>query len=192
MRLARLDVAFDDLADLADVTALVAPDEGPVVLRVRDADTATVVAGVGARWPGSAVAALSGSASGSASGTPSQTWPGSSSGSRSWGVWLEASDDYSAALIARDVKTLAALVSLGHVVIDAAAHAGAHAEVVAALLSDDEVNLRNEVAHLTHAYNRPAPARALVVWHVEGDTLVHGAQVLRRTATRGAVTLFED
>lgn len=159
MRLARLDVTFDELTDPA---VLIADDGCAVVVRVLDADTATVVGGVGASWSGS------------------------------WGVWLEASDAYSAALIARDVKTLAALVALEHVVIDAAAHAAAHAEVVVALLSDDEVNLRNEVAHLTHAYNRPAPAHAPTVWYVQGDTLVHAARVVRRGVTRGAVTFFED
>jgi hypothetical protein len=157
MRLARLDVTARGLATLP---VFVSDDERPVVIRVTDADTVTMLAGVCDEWSGS------------------------------WGVWLRASEDYSAGLIARDVKTLCTLLEVDHVVIDAAHDAAAHAEVVAALLSDEEVTLHNAVATITAAYNRPAPARAVSVWSVEGDEIRHGDTALRRGETRGAVTFF--
>lgn len=159
MQLARLDVTSTDLEDLP---VLVSEEDRPLVIRVTDADTVTVLAGVSTEWAGS------------------------------WGVWLRASEDYSAALIARDVKTLAVLMEIDHVVIEAANEARAHADVVSALLSDDEVTLHNAVAHITAAYNRPAPPRPVCVWSVEGDTLVHGPRVLRRSEVRGAITFFSE
>jgi hypothetical protein len=159
MQLARFDVSSEDLENLP---VLVSEDDRPLVIRVTDADTVTVLAGVSAEWSGS------------------------------WGVWLDASDNYSAGLIARDVKTLSTLLEIDHVVIDAARHAGAHAEVVAALLSDGPVTLHNEVANITAAYNRPAPPRPILVWSVEGDTLRHGDRTLTRVDERGAITFFAD
>ena len=159
MQLARLDVTW---ADLDDLPVLVSDDDRPLVIRVNDADTVTILAGVSAHWAGS------------------------------WGVWLRASEDYSAAVIARDVKTLAALMEIDHVVIEAASDAPAHAEIVTALLSDDEVTLHNAVAKITRAYNRPAPPRPVCVWSVVDDTLVHASRVLRRTEVRGAITYFSD
>jgi len=157
MQLARLDVTSLDLEELP---ALVSEDDRPLVIRVSDGDTVTVLAGVCADWSGS------------------------------WGVWLEASAHYSAGLIARDVKTLARLLEIDHVVIDAVAHADQHADVVAALLSDEPVTLHNDVANITNAYNRPAPPRPITVWSVEGDDLRHGEMTLRRSDVRGAVTFF--
>jgi hypothetical protein len=159
MQLARLDVTSTDLEDLP---VLVSEEDRPLVIRVSDGDTVTVLAGVSAEWAGS------------------------------WGVWLSASEDYPAALIARDVKTLAVLMEIDHVVIEAATDASAHAEVVAALLSDDEVTLHNAVANITAAYNRPAPPRPVCVWSVEGDTLVHEERVLRHSEVRGAITFYCD
>ncbi len=159
MQLARLDVSS---ADLEDLPILVSEEDRPLVIRVSDADTVTILAGVSAQWEGS------------------------------WGVWLRASEEYPASLIARDVKTLAALIEIDHVVIEADYRVLAHAEVVEALLSNDEVTLRNAVARITAAYNRPAPPRAVCVWSVVGDTLVHDARVLRRREVRGAVTYFAD
>ncbi|MGH9020170.1 MAG: hypothetical protein ACRDV0_04035 [Acidimicrobiales bacterium] len=108
-------------------------------------------------------------------------------------VWVVASDQYPAAIIARDVKTLAALVDLGDVVVEGA-DAPAHAEVVAALLSDDEVSFANDVATISHAYNRPAPARPVAVWSFDGVALRHGDASLRVTSTvpvpSGTLTLF--
>jgi hypothetical protein len=159
MQLARLDVTSTDLEDLP---VLVSEEDRPLVIRVIDADTVTVLAGVSTEWAGS------------------------------WGVWLRASEDYPAALIARDVKTLAVLMEIDHVVIEAANEARAHADVVTAMLSDDEVTLANSVANITAAYNRPAPPRPVCVWSVEGDTLVHKERVLRRGEVRGAITFYRD
>ncbi len=149
-------------ADLEDLPVLVSEEDRPLVISVSDADTVTVLAGVSTEWAGS------------------------------WGVWLFASEDYPASLISRDVKTLAALMEIDHVVIEASGDARAHAEIVTALLSDDEVTLRNAVATITAAYNRPAPSRPVCVWSVEDDTLVHDGHVLRRSEVRGAVTYFSD
>ncbi len=149
-------------ADLERWPALVSEDERPLVVRVSDADTVVVVAAVAQRWSGS------------------------------WGVWLSASEDYPAALIARDVKTLAVVMDLDHVVIDADHDAPAHAAVVEALLSDAAVTLHNAVATITDAYNRPVPPRPVCVWHVEGEDLVHGARVLYRREGREGVGVYVE
>ena len=86
------------------------------------------------------------------------------------GVWLNVSSDYSAQIAARDVATLATMIPLRHVVV-ASSSAREHAEVVRALLSDEEVNFTNEVATLRGAYNRPAPSRSLTVWSYDGTLL---------------------
>ena len=150
------------LAQLADLPVLVGDDSRPVVVRVSDADTVVALAGVCEGWSGS------------------------------WGVWLRAHEGYGAGMIARDVKTLSTLLQVDHVVIDAATHARAHAEVVAALLSDDEVTLHNDVARITRAFNRPAPARPVHVWHVDDGVVSDDVRVLRRTSVRANVTYFED
>jgi hypothetical protein len=84
------------------------------------------------------------------------------------GVWLDVSDDYSAQMAARDVKTLATMMDVRHVVIDSPT-AFAHAEVVSALLSDAPVNFSNHVATLRGAHNRPAPSSPLTVWSYDGS-----------------------
>src|SRR6202142_3987445 len=61
------------------------------------------------------------------------------------GVWLELSADYSAQMAARDVATLSWLVPLDCVVVSSTS-ATASAQVLEALLSDDEVNFTNGVA----------------------------------------------
>ncbi|HEY5303595.1 MAG TPA: hypothetical protein VIJ86_06015 [Acidimicrobiales bacterium] len=132
------------------------------MIRVNDGDTAIMVAGVSAQWSGS------------------------------WGVWLHASEDYSAGLIARDVKTLSHLLEIDHVVVDAEHDASAYADVVAALLTDEEVTMHNAVATITSAYNRPAPPRPITVWSAHEDEVRHASIVLRRAETRGAVTYFRD
>jgi hypothetical protein len=88
------------------------------------------------------------------------------------GVWLEATTQYPAQLIARDVATLAALVPIHHAVIDAASLASEHANVVRALLTNEEVNFENDVVTLRGAYNRPAPPESVTVWHAEGESIV--------------------
>jgi hypothetical protein len=87
------------------------------------------------------------------------------------GVWLEVSSSFPAAMAARDVATLAWLVHVEHVVIDAGTLAEAHADVVRALLTEDEVNLENEAGTLRHAFNRPSPPRPISVWSFDGTAL---------------------
>jgi hypothetical protein len=99
------------------------------------------------------------------------------------GVWLEVSDGYHASLAARDVATLAWLIELDLVVIAAESDAPSHAEVVAAMLTNDEVNFANDVAVIAHAYNRPAPPSAVAVWSFDGTALISGETQLRETAT---------
>ena len=159
MRLARLDVTS---AELEALPVLITDQERPIVIRVSDADSVTILAGVCAGWEGS------------------------------WGVWLVASEEYPAALIARDVKTLSTLTQLEHVVIGAASHARAHADVVRALLSAEEVNLANAVATITAAYNRPAPPRDIQVWSASsaGRTLERDGHILQERESRGGITIF--
>jgi hypothetical protein len=104
------------------------------------------------------------------------------------GVWLEVDpDDYPAALAARDVATLSWLIGLDHVVIEARANALAHAEVVSALLTNDEVNFVNGVASLRGAYNRPAPPSPLTVWSYDGEVLRSADRVLDEHASSWSV-----
>jgi hypothetical protein len=88
---------------------------------------------------------------------------------RPLGVWLELSEDYSAQLAARDVATLSWLVPLDTVVVSSP-NAESHAQVVEALLTNDEVNFTNGVATLVGAYNRPAPPSPVAVWSWDGTT----------------------
>jgi hypothetical protein len=94
------------------------------------------------------------------------------------GVWLEISSAYRAQLAARDVATLAAIVPLRHVVIEAPAESSEHADVVRSLLTNDEVNFSNNVATIVGAFNRPAPPRAITVWSYKNDHLVSGKDSL--------------
>jgi hypothetical protein len=96
------------------------------------------------------------------------------------GVWLFVSASYSAQLCARDIKTLSHLVSLRHAVVEAETGSSEHAEIVRALLTNDEVNFDNELATIRGAYNRPAPPTPVTVWSVEDETLTRGTETLRR------------
>jgi hypothetical protein len=111
------------------------------------------------------------------------------------GVWLIVDEASPAQLAARDVATLAALVPLSHVVIEAGSLAIEHADVVRALLTNDEVNFSNEVVSLVGAYNRPAPPSPITVWSYDGQRLVSGEHVLSPgrvdTDEVGAWTYFE-
>jgi hypothetical protein len=98
------------------------------------------------------------------------------------GVWLEISADYSAQIAARDVATLSWLVPLDCVVVSSPS-ATASAQVLEALLSDDEVNFTNGEATLVAAYNRPAPPTPIAVWSWDGATLRHGDEVLRESSS---------
>ncbi len=149
-------------ADLEDLPVLVSEEDRPLVIRVSDADTVTAVAGVCADWSGS------------------------------WGVWLEVGEEYSIGPVARDVRTLARLLELDHVVLEAPAHAEAYAEALEALLGGDEVTLSNEAVTLSAVVSRPAAPSRVTVWSVRGDALVHGQRVLHRGGSRGAVTLYVD
>jgi hypothetical protein len=95
------------------------------------------------------------------------------------GVWLDVSTDYPAQMVARDVKTLSTLVPLRHVVVESS-RAEEHADVVRALLTNDEVNFTNDVATIRGAYNRPVPPHPITVWHYDGK-LRSDRDVLRPT-----------
>ncbi len=84
------------------------------------------------------------------------------------GVWLDVSGGYSAQMAARDVKTLATMIPLRHVVVETP-RAREHADVVEALLCDVPVTFSNQVATLRGAYNRPAPPAPLTVWSYDGS-----------------------
>ncbi len=101
---------------------------------------------------------------------------------RPLGVWLELSQDYSAQLAARDVATLSWLVPLETVVVSAPS-AVASAQVLEALLTNDEVNFTNEVATLVGAYNRPAPPSPIAVWSWDGAALRRGDVALREVSS---------
>ena len=111
------------------------------------------------------------------------------------GVWLEVDGDYPAQLVARDVATLSWLIALDTVVVAAPTLASDHARVVEALLSDDEVTLRTDVATIVGAYNRPAPPRAIEVWSFDGTQLRRGTTTLREVASQersgGLATVYE-
>lgn len=111
------------------------------------------------------------------------------------GVWLIIDEGYPAQLAARDVKTLAAIVPLTRVVIEAASMVDQHADVVVAMLTNDEVNLSNEVVELRGAYNRPAPPRPIEVWRYRdgGVTLAERTLDVARSETLewAELTYFE-
>jgi hypothetical protein len=102
---------------------------------------------------------------------------------RHFGLWLEASGDYPAAIIARDVKTLAALVPVEHVVVGAALAPRDHAAVVTALLGGGPVDLANEAATLRRAYSRPVPRTPVRVWALEDGRLTSEGETLFASAT---------
>lgn len=99
------------------------------------------------------------------------------------GVWLAVGPDYPTVLAARDVATLSWLSDIEHVVIDAPSPL-AHVAAMAAMLTNDEITFANDVAQIRHAYNRPAPPRALTLWYVEGDALRSGDERLEARAPR--------
>jgi hypothetical protein len=93
-------------------------------------------------------------------------------------VWLELSADYPAHMAARDVKTLSWLATLDTVVVSGP-NAEAGAQVLEALLTNDEVNFANGVATIVGAYNRPAPPSSIAVWSWDGTNLRHGDRALQ-------------
>jgi hypothetical protein len=109
------------------------------------------------------------------------------------GVWLVVSSGYPAQIAARDVATLATMMSLRHVVVESSTP-DEHANVVRALLGDSPVDFANDVATLRGAYNRPTPTSPVTVWSYNGTlrngeaslTLTHG-----ETTGVGELTFFE-
>ena len=93
------------------------------------------------------------------------------------GIWLEVGNNYPAQLCARDVATLSWLVDLREVVITGD-DSGAQAEVVRAMLSDEEITFSNKVANIVGAYNRPAPPKPIRVWSYEEGSLRSGNELL--------------
>ncbi len=143
---------------LDQIPNFVAGHHGPVVLDCIDADTIICAAALKDEW------------------------------TTNVGVWLEVSPEYPAQLCARDVATLSWIIELGDVVISAPTNAEEYAQVVRALLTDDEVTFTNEVASLSKAYNRPAPPRALRVWSSDGETLTSGGlRLARHSVTLGEI-----
>jgi hypothetical protein len=112
-----------------------------------------------------------------------------------FGVWLSVTSAYPAQLAARDVATLSAIVPLRHVVIQASARSREHADVLQALLINDEVNFTNDVARIAGAYNRPAPPAPVTVWSYDNERLVSDDDVLtqRRVeeSAAGELTYFD-
>jgi hypothetical protein len=98
------------------------------------------------------------------------------------GLWLEVSENYSAQMAAREVATLSWIVALDTVVVSGDSPA-ASAQVLEALLTNDEVNFTNGIATLVGAYNRPAPPNPIAVWSVDGSALRRGDHVLRAVTT---------
>jgi hypothetical protein len=94
------------------------------------------------------------------------------------GLWLVLSRDYSAQIAARDIATLSWLVPIDQVVVEQGVDAPAHADVVRSLLTNDEVNLTNDVATIRAAYNRPAPPTTIDVWSFNGSELRRADTVL--------------
>lgn len=142
------------LADLDFVVSAAIECEAPVVVRCLDGDVIIALGFLGDRL------------------------------TKAVGVWLDVSEGYPSQLAARDVATLSWLVRLEHVVISAARDAEAHADVVRALLTNDEVNFANEVATLSGAYNRPAPPYEVKVWSSNGPVVRDGDRELRIGAVR--------
>jgi hypothetical protein len=136
------------LAQVGSVARVVSEEAGPIVLSCSDANSVM------------AAASLHGLLD------------------RPIGVWIEITPGYSAAIAARDVATLSWLIDLDHVVVSAEHQATSHAQVVEALLSNDEVNFSNDVAVISKAYNRPAPPKPVMVWSYDGDCLSHGETTL--------------
>ena len=132
------------LAQLGDVASLVSAHANVVIFECSDADTVMAAATLGGELD------------------------------RPIGVWLEITPGYSAALCARDVATLSWLIDLEHVVVAATEKSQSHADVVAALLTNDEVNFTNDVAVIAHAYNRPAPPKPITVWNFDGTSVRRG------------------
>jgi len=102
---------------------------------------------------------------------------------RPLGLWLDVSEDYPAQMAARDVATLSRLIEIDHVVIASRSLAVERADVVRALLTEDEVNFSNAAATLVGAFNRPAPPQPITVWNFDGHALRNTVNVLVRAVT---------
>ena len=74
------------------------------------------------------------------------------------------------------------MIELDHVVVSAE-NARAQAQVVTAMLTNDEVNFANDAATIRGAFNRPAPPRPVRVWSFDGETLASDGLELRAIST---------
>lgn len=104
----------------------------------------------------------------------------------SLGLWLRCGEDYPAPLVARDVASVAHLVDVDRVVVDASTHPREHAEIVRAMLENDCVTLANAAGFVRDARNRPQPPAPIeVLAYVE--PYLEGGQ--RRLKARARVAL---
>jgi hypothetical protein len=82
-------------------------------------------------------------------------------------IVMNPSEEYSAALCARDLATMAHLGPLSTVVIVGTPEAAA---MIDALLTGDAITMSNSAGTLISAYNRPPPPRPLTIFvSVDGE-----------------------
>lgn len=115
------------------------------------------------------------------------------------GLWLRVGAGRPATLVAREVATVSRLVELRELVVAAEdGRAVAHAQIVRALLSGDEVRMENAAGRVDGARLRPAPGDRVRVWSCDdprvivseagerlvavGTDVVEGAHVTRYAA----------
>ncbi len=95
------------------------------------------------------------------------------------GLWLEVADDYSAPMAGRDISTLALLGPLANVVISAGEHGPAVCELIAATMTNNEINFTNVAGTLVNAFNRPSPAVPPKLWWLDGASVVTDGHEVR-------------
>jgi hypothetical protein len=99
------------------------------------------------------------------------------------GVWFDTDARVPATMLARDIKTLAALVRLRDVVFSGA-QAHAYYEAVSAMLTNDALTFSNDVATVVGMMNRPAPTHMPTLWIEDADRLRCATTSLRRRGWR--------
>ena len=95
------------------------------------------------------------------------------------GLWLEVADDYSAPMAGRDISTLALLGPLANVVISSGEHGPAVCELIAATMTNNEINFTNVAGTLVNAFNRPSPAVPPKLWWLDGASVVTDGHEIR-------------
>lgn len=109
------------------------------------------------------------------------------------GLWLRCGDDYPASLAARDVASVAHLVEVERVVIEAPTHPREHAAIVRAMLESDRVTLRNEAGEVRDARNRPrSPSPIEILAYVDSRLEVGERRLRGRTLTESGQLLVEE